>query len=156
MTAIDVTISDAGWADRLPRPDAVCAESFDAARAVMGVPDRGHVSVLFGSDAEIADLNARLRGKAGPTNVLSFPAHDSAPGWAGDIALALGVVTREADTAGLALADHVRHLLVHGFLHLHGYDHADDTEAEAMEEIERLALQSLGVADPYAARDSAA
>lgn len=155
MSALDVTVSDPGWS-ALANADAVCAESFAAARQIMDAADRGHVSVLFGTDAEIADLNARLRGKEGPTNVLSFPAHDSAQGWAGDIALAYGVTRAETEAAGLALRDHVRHLLVHGFLHLHGYDHQDDDEAEVMEVIERRALQLLGVADPYAVRDGAA
>ncbi|MEE2565442.1 rRNA maturation RNase YbeY [Hyphobacterium marinum] len=155
MSAINVTVSDTGWSS-LTDADAVCAESFTAARETMDAADRGHVSVLFGSDAEIADLNARLRGKEGPTNVLSFPAHESAQGWAGDIALAYGVTRAEAEAAGLALADHVRHLLVHGFLHLHGYDHRNDDEAEVMEAIERRALQMLGIADPYAARDGVA
>lgn len=151
MIPIDVTVTDSGW-DALGDLDATCRIAFDAARAAMPDDGKGHVSVLFGSDAEIADLNQRLRAKEGPTNVLSFPAHASAAGWAGDIALAWGVVSREAAIAGLALGDHVRHLLIHGFLHLHGYDHQDDDEAEAMEAIERRALNALGVADPYADR----
>lgn len=152
---IDVTVTDKAW-DILGDPEQICDAAFAAAQDVLPHEADGHVSVLFGSDDEIADLNRRLRGRDGPTNVLSFPAHASAAGWAGDIALACGVVSREAATGGLALGDHVRHLLIHGFLHLHGYDHQDDDEAEAMEAIERRALNALGVADPYVDRGRSA
>ena len=108
------------------------------------------MSLLFTDDAAVRDLNAAWRGKDKPTNVLSFPAHDSAEGWLGDIALASGVCLKEAGDRGIAPADHVRHLLIHGFLHLHGYDHQADAEAEEMEAIERRALARLGIADPYA------
>ena len=155
MMPIDVTVTDSAW-DVLGDPDPICHAAFKAAQDALPSAADGHVSILFGTDAEIADLNRRLRDKEGPTNVLSFPAHASAAGWAGDIALAWGVVSAEAATGGLALGDHVRHLLIHGFLHLHGYDHQDDDEAEAMEAIERRALKALGVADPYADRGRSA
>ena len=148
-----VEVEDPSW-NALGDLDAMVMQAVTSVTAVLdrtlGREDGGQLSVLFTSDAEIAELNSRLRGKAGPTNVLSFPAHDSAEGWLGDIALASGVCLKEADERGIAPADHVRHLLVHGFLHLHGYDHQADSEAEEMEAIERRALARLGIADPYA------
>lgn len=110
----------------------------------------GATCFLLTSDDAIAELNAAHRGRSGPTNVLSFPAHESAQDWLGDIALAHGVVMREAAAQDIAPKDHLIHLLIHGFLHLHGYDHIDDEDAERMEAIERRALARLGIADPYA------
>jgi probable rRNA maturation factor len=113
------------------------------------------ISLLFTSDEEIARLNAKWRGKATPTNVLSFPAPedlpvpDGEPKPLGDIVLAAGVVAREAEEQGKTLADHTLHLLVHGMLHLLGHDHVKDAAAEEMEDMERKILASLGVADPY-------
>jgi probable rRNA maturation factor len=83
--------------------------------------------------------------------VLSFPAAGDGDGSLGDIALAFGVCAREAAEQGKTLADHLRHLTAHGVLHLLGYDHESDTEAEAMEARERLILAGLGVGDPYGA-----
>ena len=98
----------------------------------------------------MATLNHNFRGKEGPTNVLSFPAAGQADNHLGDIALAAGVVAREAEARGITVEDHLRHLIVHGFLHLQGYDHQQDDEAEHMEDLERRALARLGVSDPYA------
>jgi probable rRNA maturation factor len=95
-------------------------------------------------------LNARFRGKDAATNVLSFPAPGADAGL-GDVALALGVCEREAAEQGKTLADHLTHLTAHGVLHLLGYDHESDAEAEAMEARERAILAGLGVADPYGA-----
>ena len=112
------------------------------------------VSVKFSSDAEVRSLNAAWRGKDKPTNVLSFPmaegsALDGEP-MLGDIVLAHGVCAAEAATAGINVADHASHLVVHGTLHLLGYNHeTSDEDAESMEGIERRALASLGIADPY-------
>ena len=99
-------------------------------------------------------LNARFRGIDRPTNVLSFPAAEPGrPGKAralGDIALAFETLEREAAELAIPLADHYRHLIAHGFLHLIGYDHETDTEAERMEALETRILARLGAADPYA------
>lgn len=148
----------------------VQALSEDAARVALveaGVdPARCEISLLFTDDAAIAELNARFRGKDKPTNVLSWPAFDLAPeadGAAppppplapdgrtpiGDIALAAGTVAQEARERNLALPHHVAHLIVHGVLHLLGYDHETSAGAEAMESVERAALAKLGIADPY-------
>jgi len=98
----------------------------------------------------VADLNQRFRGKAGPTNVLSFPAPANPEAHLGDIALAFGVCAREAAQQGKTLANHVQHLVAHGVLHLVGWDHQTETEAEEMEAMERRILAGFGVPDPYA------
>ena len=110
------------------------------------------VSVKFTSDEEVRSLNAQWRGKDKATNVLSFPMTDdpaSAP-MLGDIVLAAGVCGREAREKGVALEAHAAHLVVHGALHLLGYDHeTSDADAEEMEAAERRALAAMGIADPY-------
>lgn len=120
-------------------------------------------SVRFTNDAEVHELNARFRSKDKTTNVLSFPMFepeifgDLEPLFKaeevllGDIVLAHGVCVREAKERGIAMADHAAHLIVHGTLHLLGYDHeTGDADAEEMEAVERRALAALGIADPYA------
>lgn len=123
------------------------------------------ISVRLTTDAEVRTLNAQYRHKDRPTNVLSFPMvqpdlidtvsqnSDDGELLLGDIVLAHGVCTAEAADKGVSPEDHATHLLVHGTLHLLGYDHMDDDEAEAMEEIERQALGHLGIADPYLIRE---
>jgi probable rRNA maturation factor len=108
----------------------------------------------------MAGLNADFRGKPQPTNVLSWPDFDGpvpAPGTAplflGNLALAYETCAREADEAAIPLADHAAHLVVHGVLHLLGYDHEEDAEAEAMEEIETKVLASMGIANPYSGEE---
>jgi probable rRNA maturation factor len=110
------------------------------------------LSILFTDDAAIRKLNAEWRGKDRPTNVLSFP-QASGP-LLGDVILAAETVRDEAALARKPIEDHMAHLIVHGFLHVIGYDHEADEEAEAMEAVEREALKRMGIADPYApARD---
>ena len=94
-------------------------------------------------------LNARYRGEDRATNVLSFP--QKAGPLLGDVIVAAETVQREALLADKPLEDHMAHLIIHGFLHLLGFDHEEDAEAEKMEQLERLALARLGIADPYAA-----
>jgi probable rRNA maturation factor len=112
------------------------------------------VSVRFTSDEEVHGLNAQWRGKDRPTNVLSFPMAEEdeladAP-LLGDIVLAHGVCAAEAADKAIPVADHAAHLMVHGMLHLLGYDHeTSDADAEEMEAAERRALASIGIADPY-------
>ena len=126
-----------------------------AAAAASDYPDLSdtEVSVKFTSDDEVRGLNAAWRGKDKATNVLSFPMADTPEGapMLGDIVLASGVCAREAAEKKVAVEVHATHLVVHGMLHLLGYDHeTGDVAAEEMEEIERKALASLGIADPYA------
>ena len=117
------------------------------------------ISVRLADDEEVKALNAQWRGKDKPTNVLSFPqiepehlehVEDSGPElMLGDLVLARGVCAREAEEKAIPLEDHAAHLVVHGTLHLLGYDHQDDQDAADMERREARALARLGIADPY-------
>ncbi|MPT47282.1 MAG: rRNA maturation RNase YbeY [Sphingobium sp.] len=122
------------------------------------------ISVKLTNDAEVQVLNRTYREKDKPTNVLSFPMvpedlletltnSDDGEVLLGDIILAYETCAREAAEKGISIADHATHLMVHGVLHLLGYDHMDDNEAEAMEAMEIRALATLGLADPYADRN---
>ena len=150
---IDFLTEDDAWR-ALPEREALARR---AARAVFEVLERpeppSELSIVFTGDSAVADLNRHWRGKAGPTNVLSFPAAGAAgggqPGTLGDIVLAAGVVAAEAGDQGKPLANHTAHLVVHGLLHLLGYDHAEDATAEAMEGLEVQAMARLGLPDPY-------
>jgi probable rRNA maturation factor len=146
---IEVQIEDAGWTALLPRAERLAEAAAEASLAALPAPPAGDLVVLLTNDAEVRDLNARFRGKDQATNVLSFPAGDNPHGHLGDVALALGVCAAEAKAQGKPLADHLRHLVAHGVLHLVGYDHQDDGEAEAMEALEREIMTGLGVPDPY-------
>lgn len=164
---IDLRIERGDWRG-LGDPTGVAIAAARAALDEVGVEASGvEISLLLTDDAEVADLNGRFRGKPLPTNVLSwpsFPLAPPAPGQPppkppvdpanpvplGDIALAQETVAREAAERDLAFGHHVTHLIVHAVLHLLGYDHGTDADAELMEGIERRALARLGVADPYA------
>jgi probable rRNA maturation factor len=164
---VDLRIASGDWRS-LPDAAGVADAAARAALAEAGLDAaRVEISLLLTGDAEVAVLNGQFRGKPQPTNVLSWPAFPlapPAPGQApplppldaaavvplGDIALAQPTIAREAAAQNLAFADHVTHLIVHGVLHLLGYDHGTEPDAELMEGIERHALARLGVADPYA------
>ncbi len=149
---VEVVVEDGRWRDL-----GIEALADRAARAVLAElgqdPDGVEISLLAADDARIAALNAAFRGKAEPTNVLSWPCLEPAfPGEArfiGDLALAFETCAREAAGAGGDPGDHVTHLVVHGVLHLFGHDHQDDGEAGVMEALETKILASLGVANPY-------
>jgi probable rRNA maturation factor len=151
---IDVAVESGDWSGL--DPQALAVEAVEAAIAEAGtrLAPGVEVSLMFCDDAAIRALNRDWRGFDKPTNVLSFPATSperlaSAPAL-GDIALAAETCAREAKAEGKTFADHARHLVVHGTLHLLGYDHENDAEAETMEATERRALARIGVADPYA------
>jgi probable rRNA maturation factor len=110
------------------------------------------LSILLADDARLRALNAAFRGKAKPTNVLSFPSRPSDAPYLGDVALAYGVVEREARAQGKSFAAHAAHLVVHGILHLTGQNHEKAKDARAMEALETGILAKLGIADPYAPR----
>ena len=117
-------------------------------------PEPTEISLVFTDDAAIRTVNRDWRGQDKPTNVLSFPAFPLQPGgrpgpMLGDIVLAEETLRREALDLSLAFDDHLTHLLVHGFLHLFGYDHMTDEEAAVMEGLETRILAELGLADPY-------
>ena len=136
-----------------------------AAAAAQAAPELAHanllVSVVFGDDAEVQALNRQWRAKDTPTNVLSFPmmsrddvlragADEANEGMLGDMILAHGVCARESADKGVAIEHHAAHLIVHGLLHLAGYEHdAGEARARTMEAIETKALASMGIADPY-------
>ena len=132
---------------------------------MLTTPATVEISVRLTSDDEVHALNRQYRQKDKPTNVLSFPMvqpdlidtvsqnSDDGELLLGDIVLAHGVCAAEAQEKGVTVEEHATHLLVHGTLHLLGYDHLDDDEADAMEEIERQALGQLGIADPYLIRE---
>jgi probable rRNA maturation factor len=116
------------------------------------------VSLVFTDDASIRAINAEWRSQDKPTNVLSFPAFPVTPGknpgpMLGDIILAHETLVREAADLGKPFDEHLSHLLVHGFLHLFGYDHLEDDEAERMESLETRILAGLGLSDPYGDSD---
>ncbi|MEM9734435.1 MAG: rRNA maturation RNase YbeY [Pseudomonadota bacterium] len=125
-----------------------------AAASALGnkVLEGGEVSILFADDDFVQGLNSRYRGKDKPTNVLSFASNEGGgpiTPLLGDIVLAQQTIAREALDQNKSFDHHLTHLLVHGFLHLLGYDHETEGEAEAMEDKERQILATLSIADPY-------
>jgi probable rRNA maturation factor len=150
---VDIMVSAEQWND-VDTLDPLVRACIAAAIAETGLelPAFCEVSVNFCDDSEIQALNARWRGKDAPTNVLSFPTPGplEARALLGDIVIAFETVAREARTQEKSLADHTRHMVVHGFLHLLGYDHESSQEAEEMEGLERRIAASLGMNDPYA------
>lgn len=136
--------------------DALAERACPAALRACGLdPAAYEVAILGCDDTRIATLNADFRGKPTATNVLSWPATEleppetPTPGELGDIAIAHGVCTREAAEQGKPFDAHVTHLLVHAVLHLLGYDHQSDAQADQMEDLERQILAKLGLPDPY-------
>ena len=155
--AIEIDVEFDGCGRRSPRAQRSCAARSPAARAA--IPARssrdGEVSVMLTDDAAIRTLNRTWRGIDKATNVLSFPRRRRAtrlPRLLGDIAIAYETTAREAEDEEKPFADHLAHLAVHGYLHLLGYDHESDDEAETMERLEATILARIDVADPYAAR----
>ena len=147
---IEIEVEAEAWTGALPETEAVVTKAAEAALGAVA----GDVVVLLTDDEAVRELNARFRDKDRPTNVLSFPAPESAAPHLGDIVLAYGVCASEAQAQGKTLSDHLSHLVVHGVLHLLGCDHEDDAESEEMEAEEREILAELGVSDPYAADSS--
>jgi probable rRNA maturation factor len=159
-----VEIDASVWRRLLADPEAVCRQAVEAALERAAPPawrPRAEIGVLLADDVAVRALNAAHRGQDRPTNVLSFPTLASPasvlpreagdhPLLLGDIVLAAETIRAEAKAQGKPLPDHVRHLVVHGTLHLLGHDHEDDAQAVAMEELERSILAGLGVPDPYA------
>lgn len=149
LNEIDIAIDGESWLSAEPGLEALVREA--AVRALGDMP--GAVAILLSDDALVRELNKRYRGIDKPTNVLAFPALETFPGRLGDVCLAFETVASEAQAQGKTLRDHVRHLVVHGVLHLLGYDHEIEAEAQTMEALERSILARLGIADPYLARD---
>lgn len=155
MPVVEIVSENGDWDSipgLLPRMEAAVQAALSASGKTL-LPE-AEVAVLLSDDAGIAELNARWRGKASPTNVLSFPAVTpdklAASPMIGDIILAYETCIREAAEESKTLTDHLTHLCVHGALHLMGYDHENDAEAEAMEALEIRILAGLDIANPYA------
>lgn len=147
---VDIVLDDAIWSDTEELEAAI--EAAAAQVAAQSNLDVGNVQVaiVLSGDRAVADLNARYRGKAGPTNVLSFPPGAGAPpDYLGDIILARETVVGEARELDITVEHHLQHLVVHGLLHLLGLDHQNDAEAETMEAVEIQILARLGIANPY-------
>ena len=150
---IDIIIAAGAWArfdglEALTRESVAASLAESGARLVVGC----EVSVTFCDDARIRALNAEWRGKDTPTNVLSFPTPGPlvARPLLGDIVIAYETVAREAAEQEKTFREHTAHMVIHGFLHLIGYDHETAAEAEAMEGLERRIASRLGLHDPYA------
>lgn len=154
MIDADIRVEGGDWppGDTL---DALVNACLGAVADEIGaLPERAEVAILFTDDAAQKRLNHAYRGKDAATNVLSFPVAGmtfppGVPRALGDISLACETVKREARASDTAVDDHLRHLIIHGLLHLLGYDHEDDAEATVMERTETRALARLGIADPY-------
>ena len=165
MQHLDILIEDPRWEDI--GIEALATRAITATLAARAVPEAlCEVSLLACDDSQIATLNADFRGKASPTNVLSWPGEERgapAPGEEpappeagpdglvalGDIAIAYDTCAAEAAAAGRSLSDHATHLIVHGTLHLLGFDHENEPDAARMEKLEVKILGKMGIDDPY-------
>jgi len=152
--SVSIEVEDPAWKSLSGLEELVQATVKAVLSEAAGQDPDCDIAVLFTDDDTIAALNGEWRGKPKPTNVLSFPTpHDmpvpaGEPRPLGDVVLAHGVVMREAAEQGKTLRDHTAHLIVHGTLHLIGYDHEDDDEADKMEALEIRVLKGLGISDP--------
>jgi probable rRNA maturation factor len=145
---IDFVTPTAAWLRALPRATAI------ARRAALAALDGAHapseLSIVLTGDAQVRRLNRQYRRKDKPTNVLSFPAGAEAAPLLGDVVIAFGVTRREARSENKVLSAHLTHLVIHGVLHLLGYDHIRDKDAHVMERRESAIMARLGLPDPYA------
>ena len=142
MSGITLVVEDPAWRKHRGLQTRLKQAADVTARAVKL---KGDITILLADDGRLEGLNHDFRGKAKPTNVLSFP-----QGGGGDIAIAHGVVAREAKEQGKTFIDHAIHLTVHGVLHLAGFDHIKPKDARVMEPLEVKILKRLGIRDPYA------
>lgn len=157
--AIDISAESEDWTT-IPDLEALVRRAAEAAMLDNEAPP-SEISVVLSDDTHIRELNKHHRGMDKPTNVLSFPPARTKtpagmPRFLGDIVLAFETVEREAAEETKPIENHLAHLVVHGVLHLLGYDHEDESEAETMEARERQILAKLGIPDPYAERGAAA
>ena len=163
-STVALTIGAPAWRRYLADPEGVCRRAFAATLERVPTPPwlaRAEIGVLLADDAAVRRLNAKHRGQDRPTNVLSFPTFEQiledaadhlppGPVLLGDVVLALETVRAEAAAESKPFVGHVSHLLVHGCLHLLGYDHETAEDAARMERLERAILGQLGIPDPYA------
>ncbi|WP_315767733.1 MULTISPECIES: rRNA maturation RNase YbeY [unclassified Bradyrhizobium] len=161
LPTTEVIVAADCWQEQ-PEAEAIIQRAIVAAAETVDADvGEAEIAVMLTDDAGIRTLNSNWRGIDKPTNVLSFPAlqptgprdEDDAPRMLGDIAIAYETMRREADEEQKPFDHHLSHLTVHGFLHLIGYDHETDEEAQEMETLEREILAQLGIPDPYADRE---
>ena len=153
---LDVVEQRPLWREAGLDPEQLAQAAVAAAGGEAGVRMDRAAAVVFADDAVLRRLNATHRGKDQPTNVLAFPAAEApgaVPAPLGDVILAFETIAREAEKYGIPLAARSLHMVVHGYLHLVGYDHQTEAEAELMESVERRSLARLQIADPYEVRD---
>jgi probable rRNA maturation factor len=161
LPATEVLVTADCWHDEPDAETVILRAVAAAAETADADTDGAELAVMLTDDEGIRTLNRNWRGIDKPTNVLSFPAlqptappgDDDPPRMLGDIAIAYETLRREADEEQKPFDHHLSHLAVHGFLHLIGYDHETDAEAEAMEALEREVLAQLGIPDPYGMRE---
>ena len=146
--SVDIVVEAGDWA-RIAHAERTIRRAANAALAHAADTE---VAMVLTDDRHMQNLNRTWRGIDEPTNVLSFPAPrlDAGPRVLGDVVFALETIEREAAAADKPVIDHLAHLTVHGALHLLGFDHVRETDAESMERRERAILAELGVPDPYA------
>lgn len=143
---IDIAVQSEGW----PDCETLAARSVAAAAAQLEDPRNGELSILLSDDAQVQILNKNFRDKDRPTNVLSFPQSGAL---LGDIVLAHETISREASEKNISFEAHLTHLIMHGWLHLQGFDHQTEETAAEMEAIEIAALATLGIDNPYQVSD---
>ena len=157
-TVAMIAVEDVRWNAVVADADAALMPLIGAAvRDALGVADPGEICVVLADDDTVRDLNRRFRGVDRPTNVLSFPIGEAGeepmpsgvPAMLGDVYVAFETASAEAADENKDLEDHLRHLVVHGVLHLLGYDHLTDADAETMERLEARILGQFGIRDPY-------
>ncbi len=155
---VSVLVNGTPWTRAIPGAARLARRAAGvAAAAAAGTQARGEIAVVLADDATLRRLNREYRGMDKPTNVLSFPLGGAARGDSlGDVILARETLLAEAAEQGKPPADHLVHLVVHGVLHLFGYDHGRQAEARRMEALEIKVLRTLGVANPYRAHSGRA
>jgi len=151
---VSVLVEDPVWRRTMPKLVSTVRKAGSLTLQKGSNARVGNLTILLTNDERVRALNTQFRGKDKPTDVLSFPS--GAGDYLGDVAIAYGVASREAESDGKTLAEHVAHLAVHGVLHLLGYDHERASEAEIMESIETQILAELGIPNPYDRRKRAA
>ena len=147
---MDIAVQFEDWAESLADIEVIATQAVAQTLKALGSPKLGELSIALVGDTDIQTLNREYRHKDKPTNVLSFPQDGLL---LGDIVLALETITREATEKSISFEHHVTHLIIHGFLHLQGYDHQTETDSAEMEALEIAALAALNIDNPYEIRD---
>lgn len=144
MITLELLTDDESWEDTA-QLKKICLKGLNAANQ----RHSGEVTILLTSDEKMCELNRQFRNRDKPTDVLAFPADETIAPYLGDIAIGFGVASKDATDSNKSLHNHIAHLAIHGFLHLIGYDHQTDEDYNVMQNLERSALESIGIPDPY-------